>query len=361
MHTDCQGQSLDVWIGTGGAPSKGIYHCSLDAQTGKLSASRLAAEINSPGFLAMHPVLARLYAVGSLDGKAVVAEYHIQRNDGYPELRFSSSAQIGDGGATHISVSRDGAALLTAQYGAGSVAAFALGSDGQILRRTALVKHRGGSGVVAGRQDAPHAHWVGFSPDLRFAFAPDLGLDKVVIYRVETKSAELVEHGAGQLPPGAGPRHMKFHPNGTWIYVLNELNLSVSLFDWDAVSGQMTLRETVPTVPQAQLERLRNKSCSEIRVHPSGRFIYAANRGHDTVTVFSVGDDGRLREIQNEPVRGATPRNINLDPSGQWLLAAGQDSHTLASFAIDQQTGIITYANSVISTPAPICVLFAHE
>ena len=154
---------------------------------------------------------------------------------------------------------------------------------------------------------------------------------------------------------------MKFHQNGKWIYVLNELDLTVSLFDWDAKAGSMTIRQTVPTVSKEELDRLPFKSCSEIRVHPNGKFVYAANRGHDTVTVFQVAEDGKLTALQVEPVRGATPRNVNLDPSGKWLLAAGQDSHTLASFAVDETNGRLTYKQGIISTPSPICVLFKAE
>ena len=191
---------------------------------------------------------------------------------------------------------------------------------------------------------------------------PDLGLDKVVIYSVDAASAEIKPHGAGILPPGAGPRHMKFHTNGKWAYVLHELDLAVTVFDYDASAGSMTPRQTIPTVPKEQLVRLKARSCSEIRVHPSGRFVYAANRGHDTITAFRVNQDtGELTVIGREPVRGATPRNFNLDPSGRWLIAAGQQSHTLAVFEVDQETGVLTYNQSNVYSPAPICVLFTHE
>lgn len=350
---------IDVWIGTGGRPSQGIYHCMLDA-AGKLSESKLVAEIQAPGFLARHPMLPRLYSVGGLDGKQVVAAYEIASVGRDAQLQFVMSLEIGDGGATHLALSSDGLMLLTAQYGSGSVAAFQLDAQGNLLRRTELIRHRGGSGVFADRQNAPHPHWVGFSPDQRFALIPDLGLDQVVIYRADTATAKLHAHGAGQLPEGAGPRHLKFHPNGKWIYVVNELDLTVSFFDWDATKGAMTLRQTVPSVAAERLTRLKQKSCSEIRIHPNGRFVYAANRGHDSITAFTIADDGSLTEIQNEAIRGATPRNFNIDPTGRFLLAAGQDSHTLACFLLDSDSGLLTYNHSVISTPTPICVLFSR-
>jgi 6-phosphogluconolactonase len=354
-------EELDVWIGTGGKPSQGIYHCLLDNQTGKLSPSKLVAEMSGPGFLALHPDLPVLYAIGSLQGQPVVASFHITGRGANAALKFFSSQPIGDGGATHLSISKDGKAIITAQYGSGSVAAFAIATDGSIIKREQLIKHQGGSKAVVGRQDSSHAHWAGFSPDQKFALVPDLGLDQVVIYKVNTVSAGLTPHGSGVLAAGAGPRHMKFHPNGKWIYVLNELDLTVSLFDWEPASGTMTLRQTVPTVSKEELNRLQFSSCSEIRVHPNGKFVYAANRGHDSISVFKLADDGTISPVQIEHVRGATPRNFNLDPSGKWLLAAGQDSHTLASFAVDAESGRLTYNRSIVSTPTPICVLMVPE
>jgi 6-phosphogluconolactonase len=354
---------IDVWIGTSQAkPSKGIYHCTLNTRTGMLTEPELAAEIRGPGFLAMHPDGHHLYAVGTLDGKPSVAAYSIEKRGAKSLLEFDNALEIGDGGAAHVAVDPTGKTLLTAQYGGGSVAAFSLNSNGSLKERTALIDHQGGSGVVAGRQDKPHAHWVGFSPDNRFAFVPDLGLDKVMIYKLDAATAKITPSGFGKVPAGGGPRHMKFHPSGKWVYVLNELALSVTVFDYDAETGAMTPKQTIPTVPKMLLEKELFKSASEIRVHPSGRFVYSANRGHDTVTAFRVNQDsGELSVIELEHVRGATPRNINLDPSGQWLLAAGQDSHTLASFGVNQDTGELTYNRSNVTAPSAICVLFEHE
>lgn len=354
---------IDVWIGTGRAQqSRGIYHCMLDLKTGRLSETELAAEISGPGFLAMHPNGQHIYAVGSLDGNAVVASYEISKAKGKATLSFQNAVEIGDGGAAHVSIDATGRTLLTAQYGAGSTGVFSVNEDGSVKERTQIVKHGDGSKFIAGRQDAPHAHWTGFSPDQRFAFVPDLGMDKVVIYKVDTAMSRIEPHGFGIVPPGSGPRHMKFHTNGKWIYVLNELDLSVTVFDYDAGAGTMTPKETVLTVPKDLLEKEKFKSCSEIRVHPDGRFVYAANRGHDTVTAFKVDQStGQLTLIERENVRGATPRNVNLSPDGHWLIAAGQDSHTLVSFRIEQETGELTYNSSNVFAPSPICILFTHE
>ncbi|WP_236621993.1 lactonase family protein [Novipirellula maiorica] len=354
---------ISVWIGTSNAkPSKGIYHCTLNTQTGKLSDPTLATEMGGPGFLAMHPNGSVLYAVGDVGGTASVAAFKIDGSGKAAKLTLLNSVAIDDGGAAHVAVDSQGKMLLTAQYGSGSVAAFSLSDDGSIDKRTSLMKHEGGSRIVPKRQEAPHAHWAGFSPDQRFAFVPDLGLDKVMIYKVDTDTATLKPHGFGQAPLGGGPRHMKFHPNGKWIFLLNELDLSVTVFDYDAENGTMTPKQTIPTVSKSELAKELFKSASEIRVHPNGNFVYSANRGHDTITVFKVNSEsGELSVIEREPIRGATPRNFNLDPSGRWLLAAGQNSHTLASFAVDPQTGELTYNQNVVHAPSAICVLMQHE
>jgi 6-phosphogluconolactonase len=358
-----KGDLIDVWLGTSSRkPSQGIYHCTLNTANGKLSDPTLVAEISGPGFLAMHPSLSVLYAVGGVDGKPSVAAYAIGGRLNNASLKFMNAIEIGDGGAAHVSVDATGKTVLTAQYGGGSTGVFSLNNDGSLNARTQLIKHEGASNAVAGRQTKSHAHWTGFSPDNRFAFVPDLGLDKVLIYKVDAAASEIQSHGAGTIAPGGGPRHMKFHNNGKWIYVLHELDLSVTVFDYDAAAGTMTAKQTVETVPKADLAKEQAKSCSEIRVHPSGKYVYAANRGHDTITAFRVDErTGKLTFIEREFVRGATPRNFNIDPSGKWLLAAGQDSHTLASFEVNADNGELAYNRSNVHAPSCICVLFGHE
>lgn len=354
---------IDVWIGTGRAKeSRGIYHCLLDTKLGRLSNVQLMAEVSGPGFLAMHPSGEHLYAVGTLDEIPAVIGYEISRVNGRVQLSLDRSIPIGDGGAAHVAVNREGTMLLTAQYGGGSVGSYSLDAKGSLIKQTGLIKHHGGSRVVEKRQDASHAHWVGFSPDQRFAFVPDLGLDQVVIYRVNQEESTLIPHGTADVPPGGGPRHMKFHPNGRWVYVLNELALSVTVFDYQSDIGTMVAKQTVASVDAKELAREKFSSASEIRVHPNGQFVYSANRGHDTITVYQVDPtSGLLTVLEREPIRGATPRNFNLDPSAKWLVAAGQDSNTLATFEVDSNDGTLVYNRQCLNAPNPICVLFQHE
>jgi 6-phosphogluconolactonase len=353
---------FEVWIGTTtpkNGLSKGIYHARFDAEDGRLTQPELAAEIANPGFLALHPDGEVLFSTATVDGEGSVAAFRITRNDSTKPLKFINSQPTNDGGASHLAADRTGKVLLSAQYGGGSAAIYPLKDDGSIGPQANLRKHEGGSGAVPRRQAKPHAHWVGTSPDNRFVFVPDLGMDKVVIYRLDPIKPDLLPHGFGVTPPGGGPRHMKFHTSGQFVYVLNELSLSVTAFSYDANQGRMTAMQTIPTVPEEVKAKEMFASASEIRVHPSGKFVYAANRGHDTITAFRIDQkSGLLSEIECEPVRGSWPRNFNIDPTGRWLLAAGRDSNNIAVFSINGETGELTYTRTMVFSPSPICVVF---
>ena len=356
INATIQAASTDVYFGTSGRETKGIYHSKFDTETGKLSPPTLAAEIGSPGFLALHPDGSKLYAVCSSDGPSVAA-YRIQ-----PEGKLSAinTEAIGDGGGAHISVHPSGKFLLTAQYGGGSVALFPINEDGAVLPRKQLVEHDGGSGVVGNRQDTPHPHWTGYSPDSRHAFVPDLGMDQILIYKVSAETPAIIPHGHAQSVPGGGPRHMKFSVDGRFIYLLNELSLSVTTFAYDAQTGTTKRRSTTPSLNKKTKANEAFNSASEILTHPNGKFVYSANRGHDSITVYTANQrTGKLKVSEVESIRGSWPRNINLDPTGKWLLAAGAHSNTISIFAIDQETGNLTFqTRGLVNVPGPICILF---
>ncbi len=360
------GASIYVWIGTetgGNSESEGIYHAQLDLESGQLTNPTLAAKVASPGFLTLHPTLPVLYATATNNRQPGVAAFRFENksSSATPELTQTSFVATGGGGGTCVATSKSGKTLFSAQYGGGTVASYQLNDDGTIAQRVSLIKHQGGSGVVKGRQDAPHPHWIGTSPDDRFVFVPDLGLDQVVIYRLDDETGEISAHGKVDTPPGGGPRHMKFSADAKFAYVLNELELSVSVFAYDAQAGSMTLVETVPTVSSDAKAKERFVSAAEIRIHPSGKFVYASNRGHDTITAFARDEStGCLAKIECEPIRGSFPRNFNIDPSGRWLVAAGQVSNTLSVFEIDAATGELAFAQNVVNAPRPICVVFGY-
>jgi 6-phosphogluconolactonase len=355
--TAVQAGPLNVYFGTGDRAAKGIHHSTFDPDTGRLSPPVLAAEIGSPGFLALHPDGDKLYAVVNLKEGPGVAGYSIGRNG---RLKLINTSLTHDGGGAHVAVHPSGRFLLTAQYGGGSVALFPLDDLGQ-LGDAVVTEHEGGSQVVPGRQDSPHPHWCGYSPDGQFAFVPDLGLDGIVIYRVDAAKPAITPHGFAASIPGGGARHMRFSTDGRFIYLLNELSLSLTTFAYDAETGITRQLTTTPSLDEAVKGKETFNSGAEVLVHPNGRFVYSSNRGHDSVTVYRAdADTGELTVIEVEPIRGAWPRHINLDPSGQWLLAAGAHSGTVSVHRVDSETGELTYQrNGIASVPAPICILFA--
>jgi 6-phosphogluconolactonase len=345
-----------VYFGTGGPGAKGIYRSTFDSEKGSLTPAKLAHEIGSPGFLALSPDGTKLYAAATKDNVGGIAAYRVGE-DG--SLEFFHFEPTGDGGAAHVAVHPSGRFLLTAQYGGGSTSLLPL--DGEGKPGTATVsEHEGGSKVVEGRQDSPHPHYCGFSPDGKFALIPDLGLDSVVIYAIDPDKPAITKHGFAESVAGGGPRHLKFSKDGKFIYLLNELSLSTTVFAWDAASGTAKALSTTPALSEETKAAESFNSAAEIVLHPSGTFVYSSNRGHDTVTVYATKEGGAALEvIQVQPVRGAFPRNINLDPSGEWLLAAGADSHTVAVHAVAPDSGRLTYQRgAIIQVPAPICIVF---
>ena len=347
-----------VYFGTGGPGAKGIYRATFDSETGVLTPAELAAEVGSPGFLARHPNGRILYAAADGPAGAGAVAYAIAA-DG--TLTLLDSEPTGDGGAAHIAVHPSGKFLLTAQYGGGSTALFPLDADGTLGPAT-VHEHQGASGVVKERQEAPHPHWCGFSPDGRFALVPDLGMDSIVIYKIDPNAPSITRHGVAASMPGGGPRHMRFSVDGKHIHLLNELALSVTTYAWNPETGTATRLGTTPALTEETKSGEAHNSAAEILVHPGGRFVYSSNRGNDTVTAYRTRNDGAaLKVIQVQPIRGAFPRNIALDPDGRWLLAAGADSNTVAVHAIDPATGRLTYrTKGVINVPAPICILFGN-
>jgi 6-phosphogluconolactonase len=286
------------------------------------------------------------------NGEGGVAAFEISE-DGQ-SLRLLNTQATGDGEACHLTLDPTARCLFTAQYGTGSVCVYPLAADGTISPRSAHIRHTG-SGPNRTRQEGPHPHWVGTDRANRFLFVPDLGADQIVIYRTDLAAGRIEPHGAGRGPAGAGPRHLKFHPNGRFAYVINEMQLSVTAFEYDAEAGTLAAMQTISTLP----EKLREgaNSGSEIRIHPSGQFLYAANRGHDSIAAFEIDpDSGRLAFIEREAVRGSHPRNFNIDPTGKWLLAAGRDSNTISLIRIDAETGSLAYTGTTVNSPAPICI-----
>ncbi len=351
-----------AYVGTyTGKKSQGIYTFTFNSATGEVGKPELAVETTNPSFLAIHPSGKSLYAVGevaAVDGKkgGGVSAFAIQP-DG--KLKLLSQASTVGSGPCHISVDKSGKVALAANYGGGSVVALPIKADGSVGSHTGFVQHEGKS--VTKRQSQPNAHSVNLSPDNRFAFVADLGLDKVLIYKLDAAKGTLTpnEPAFATVPAGSGPRHFAFHPSGKFAYVINEITLTMTAFSYDAAKGALTEIHTVSTLPAADGPGPKpGWSTAEVVAHPGGKFLYGSNRGHDTIAVFSVAADGKITLVQNAAAEVKTPRNFNLDPTGQWLFTEGQGSDTIALFKVDQATGKLTATGTKLEIGAPVCMKF---
>ena len=355
--------NLMVYVGTyTGEKSRGIYCCRLDTATGQCSPLELAAEVKSPSFLAVHPSKKFLYSVNEIDdfqGKPTggVSGFEIDAATGKLKLLNSQPSQ--GSGPCHLVVDRTGHSVLVANYGGGSVASLPIGADGRLAPAASAIQHRGHS-VNTARQEASHAHSINLDLANRFAVAADLGLDQVLVYRFDPATSKLTPNDPPytSVKPGSGPRHFAFHPNDKFAYVINEILCTVTAFAYDAEHGRLTERQTISTLPAG--ETLKPEySTAEVQVHPSGKFVYGSNRGHDSITVFAVNpDDGTLRWVDNVSTQGRTPRGFGIDPTGHFLLAGNQDTHTITIFRIDQQTGKLTPTGQKLEVGMPVCVKF---
>ena len=343
--------------------SKGIYVAQLDLKSGALSAlstNSLAVESVNPSFLAIHPDGNTLYAVneiGNYKGEKAggVSAFRIDRETGKLDLINQVSSK--GGGPCHLVVDSTGKNVLLANYGGGSVACLPIEADGSIQPASAFVQHQGSS-VNPRRQQGPHGHSINVDPANKFAVAADLGLDKLLVYRFDAAAGTLKANDppSASVVPGAGPRHFAFHGSGRFAYVINELNCTVTAFNYDAQAGTLTELQTVSTLDVPQQKGF---STAEVQVHPSGKFLYGSNRGHDSIAVFAINQSsGRLTQIQVEPSGGTTPRNFGIDPTGTYLLAAGQNSDNIVVFRIDPDTGRLTPTGHELEVPTPVCVKF---
>lgn len=356
-------KELLVYVGTyTGEKSKGIYVSRLDLGSGALTPPELAAEIPNPSFLAVHPSRPLLYAVnevGTFDGKPTgsVSAFAVDAASG--QLTPLNRQPSGGAGPAHVSTDRAGRHVLVANYGGGSVAVLPIDADGRLRPPSAVVQHTGAS-VNPDRQKAPHAHSIKVDPGDRFAYAADLGIDKVMIYRFDPAGGTLAPATPpfAALEPGAGPRHLAFHPQGRFAYVINELHCTITAFGVNPETGALTPVQTVSTLPAGQAVQ-KGYSTAEVQVHPSGRFLYGSNRGHDTIAAYAVDpQSGRLTLVEHEPTGGSTPRGFGIDPTGAFLLAGNQRSDSVVVLRIDPQTGGLTAASSV-AVGSPVSVVFA--
>ena len=339
--------------------SRGIYSGWFSPATAEVTGAELAAEVPNPSFLALHPNRKYLYAVSEMIGggkkEGAVSAFAIDHATGKLTLLNQVSAR--GAGPCHVAVDRTGKYVAVANYSSGSTAVFPISEDGSLGEATGFAQHQGKS-VHPRRQKGPHAHEVVFSPDNRFLLAPDLGLDQVLVYRFDAGTGKIEPNDPpfARLAPGSGPRHLAFHPVKPWVYVINELSSKVTAFHWDAARGALEEFQTVSTLPEGFEGE---NTTAEIAVHPSGRFLYGSNRGHDSIAVFQIDqENGTLSGLATFSTRGEWPRNFSLDPEGKFLLAANQRSDSVSIYRIDPATGHLEALGQPLPLPAPVCVLF---
>lgn len=340
--------------------NEGIYAYRFDTESGAMTRESVTTGIHNPSFVAIHPNRNYLYSVsetGQFNGKpsGAVAAFAIDAETGSLTL-LNQQASMGSG-PCHVSVDGTGRYLLAANYGSGSVSILPIQEDGSLAEATDFAQHEGNS-ADPGRQKGPHAHSINLDPTNRYALAPDLGLDKVMIYRIDFEQGKLVPNSMpwAEIKPGAGPRHLAFHPNGTWCYVINELDSTVTAFTYDGQNGSLSEIQHVSTLPQGYTE---TTYCADIHVSSCGRFAYGSNRGHDSIVIFGVDQEtGILTALGYESTQGSFPRNFALDPTGNFLIAANQNGNNMVSYRIDSQTGLLEPTGHNVEVSAPVCIKF---
>lgn len=351
------------YLGTYANPkTQGIHLYSLDEASGKVEHRALAAATRCSAFLAIHPSGRFVYAVdegSSFDGRPTGSVLAFAVDPATAALTLLNQQSSEGQWPLHVSLDAAGRYALAANYRNGVVCLLPIGADGQLAPATSVLQHEG-RGAHPSRQDAPHPHSAYFDPTGQFVLAADLGIDKLMLYRLDAASGQLQPHDpcCVQTAPGSGPRHMTFHPTLPVAYLLNELDGTLVAMTYDAARGSLKTLQTIKTLPEGFSEY---NLTAEIVVHPSGRFVYATNRGHDSLVIYAVdGQTGALTLIGHESTRGKHPRNFTIDPSGRWLIVANKDSDSLAVFRVDQATGKLQVVDE-FANPAPACIRFLPQ
>lgn len=355
-----------VYLGTyTGGDSKGIYRSTLDEGSGELSDPVLAAELENPSFLVVSPDQRYLFAVsenGKFKGEegGGVSSFAIGEDGG---LTLINQVNSGGGAPCHISTDPEGKCLLVANYLGGSTSSYQITVDGKIVLPAAegFIQHEG-QGAQLPRQASPHAHSVNVDPSGKRAYVADLGLDKVLIYKLDAAAGTVAPNDPPflKLPDATGPRHFSFHPSGKWAYTNLEMSLQVAALSHDPETGALNVLEIEPTVPEGTGRK--GNSTAECLVHPTGKWVYVSNRGHNTIAAFAIDQKtGKLDFIERESTQGKTPRNFGIDPSGRFLIAGNQHSETVTVLKINQDTGSLDPIGHQIKVPAAVCIRFLRR
>ncbi len=350
---------------------RGIHLFRVNRATGALTPAGWYESGTSPSCLALNAAGTRLYSANETDrvGEAkegTVSAFDVNRPDG--QLRLLNTVRSGGAGPTYVSLHPSGRFLFVANYFGGSVAVLPVLADGRLGEPTDVKNDAGkigptratnappGSFAFSGH-DRTHAHMIESDPAGRFVLHVDLGLDQIFVWRFDAQKGLLTPNQppAVSLPPGDGPRHFAFHPNGRWFYSIQEEGSTVVLFDYDSATGRLTARQTLSSLPPGYAG---SNFCSEILVSADGRFVYAGNRLHDSVAIFAVGKDGQLTYVADEPTRGNYPRSFNFDPTGQFLYVCNQRADNVTVFRVDRQGGGLQFTGHFATVGNPSIIVF---
>ncbi|MDR3709832.1 MAG: lactonase family protein [Capsulimonadaceae bacterium] len=346
-----------IFVGTytNGRDIKGIYTCAVDLKTGKLGPVELAAEAVNPSYLAISPSGKFLYSANE-GAHGRVSAFRIEEGG---SLTLLNDQDAGGSATCFVCVDATGRNVLAANYGSGSIVSFPIMPDGSLGQRTAFVQFSG-SGPNKSRQTQPHAHSVYTDPSSHFVYCCDLGTDTIWTYKFDAKHGVIDADSVrtAKAPPGTGPRHLAFHPNGRFVYVNNEMGLNISAFERVASTGTLTPLQVIPTLLDGSTHA-GTATTAEIAIHPTGKWLYVSNRGDDTIATYSIGPDGKLAWIESAKAIVAMPRGFAIDPTGQWLVAAGQKDNRIAVLAIDRKTGRLAPTDQTAPVGSPVCVIFA--
>jgi 6-phosphogluconolactonase len=342
-----------VYIGSYG---KGVTAYRFDAGSGQLQAIGLVGEVANPSFLAADKDFRYLYAVSELEGKnGGVAAFSIDRSSG--SLRSLNAVSSAGVAPCHLAVDKDSKMVIVANYGTGGVSAYPIGADGRLGEMSSLMTAKG-TGPNAERQEGSHAHEVVISSDNRLAYVPDLGLDQIRLYQLDTSTAKLTPHDPpfAKQSPGMGPRHLAFTPDEKFAYVMNELKSEVSVFTRDAATGNLT---KIQDISSLRPDYSGENGPAEILVDSTGKFVYATNRGEDTIAVFAINPaDGKLTLVQSISAEGKSPRGLEIDPTGSFIFVGNQKTDNFVIYHIDKTTGKLTATGQVMHMPTPVAFLF---
>jgi len=341
-------------------PQEGISACRFDPDNGAVQLVDVCKGVTYPSFLIFDRPRKYVYAVnetGDFGGKNSGSVSAFRRKAKTGNLTFLNAQPSLGAHPCHLTIDRTGKFILVANYTGGNVAVLPILLDGQLGEPVDMVQHTG-KGVNASRQEGPHAHSVNLSPDNRFAFVCDLGIDKIMIYRFDQITGKLspADIPFYQTAPGAGPRHFTFSGDVKQAFVVNELNSTITSLSYDPGMAILTGMQTLSTLPA---DFTGENTGADVHIHPNGRFVYASNRGHDSIAVFSIEKgSGKLRLLQNQSTLGKTPRNFAIHSSGRFLLAANQNSNSVNVFSIHPETGRLGETGKSILINKPVCILF---